>query len=1482
MNRDSLEYTINHLFLPPKLPQKDDNEAGLQRAFLNHIAESAKAFCEGLERNNVDDVVQAHWKLLDRTLRRFADIHGALNLSSESLQDAIIRMQPHDVLCFHIHSQNAGIILRRGEEEISVEFFQASPSTTLVTGTKGKLVTQYPFGPRRSIPLDPACIRSFSALLADLDRTSMPDSLPKTVKAGKKQDESRDVSDIRYISELIGGIARALTPGESVERIASSTVYVTKRINDHVLWKSALHPWRRLPKWLLLRVALQTTLAGWTLPEQYGYKVFITYVLARTLELAKGMGLSGDTLFIMNAKIANRMWKLRSFFPSTLQTTLTFPVDSISRLISSVEEHLRHRWKNVQALEAQESTWAVPTEVDAALRLTLPRSSSYFETVKARGKVLSRQTAVFDRFLFEQGLERESRRQGTYSAGVSSPNLWFLVLDMEQRLASSSDLGTLSQIRDLIAYYDTMASSFRARNPEIFSRIFLIVLELWVALDKLATQRIPLLFDYPPELSIESFEPLLLPELGQMERLCHVEIYLGERYAQAKFPHLSVFAHDPDPNSLPSRYFGSDSYMQTLRDMIHTRASLQKKEKIRELQAKSATHSAILQEITELDHEYNEWTDKWGCPQSKDSASCRRCAKEREAKGMRITIFEWPLPEEDVSARLVVFELCVPEAFGIWRDTTRLLARNHSDPKGRNDPPPVLLLEDYTGLKDHFHSSCSLRGITLASTAKSFLQSHYSSHGFPCRQSDIIQQHSLRYRLWDRAAGEWLPSAFPVIDIRSSCTPDLPDPYNPLKWTMCSTTHTPNNVIAQQSNCSLELSYHEWENFGHLRAGVHLQWRNITLQLISGAVDLANPAVHILFQQAAWQAETALQDESLGQYREAHFDLSHEKFGIQLVGVLEKRFASISGNWKEGWTAATLAMVACRLLSLTPHKSVKRPVLAFLSQLRQKLFEWMEQVLVLLNNPSDPLLHTAPRVDLTNRVLQLAASCRQTYCVGRTSLKEIFLNHAAVSIFVRCAITLHTNVPPNISGEKSSLSSALRYLLERDVLIATETLDLLVDTISRNGDGLDHAILGIWQGFRRDSAPWAMVGEQWVACKTSAESSDTQTRTVHLNLHSGRLLVDGQAQGTLPKEITGHSFFHMLFPNRSHWEIIPSTMKGMGYQLRDNIGGFQVHFKLDGDSLIIRIRDGSNSVSEFIPPKHLEGDFPRSVLARMVHIFHEQSRSLCIYPSHSGWKPHTVAAWRFDVASQFLLKNGHTTEFVLDPVSSLVRGLSGIFQPLEESATDLIVSLRSDRLHVKLPRYDLEFSASLGGVHLESKELPGFFLSPVQSVGTLIGLRNKLVLQSAHGEMTKLFVPDGKVTITPGNSGHPQVIISPSAHDGHIEILSYDIDDIVGRVVGDGSLASWYQLAFLHAATTSHLPDPLLHRTGLCQAQEMLGSAQAFAFMSLEPQHYAILQRILDLVPIRTYYPIHLTSMETVKWDNASRSWSSVVDSCHW
>jgi hypothetical protein len=205
----------------------------------------------------------------------------------------------------------------------------------------------------------------------DLDCTEMQDSAPVTQKAGSTQVEVREVADIRYISELLGGIARACTQTNAAE-VASKTTYVTKRINDHVLWDSCLVPWRRTPYWLIVRVAMQTSLKEWEVESPYGYKVFITFVLARILERALDANMSHHILFVMNAKIAIRVSKFSA-------AALSSPVfEYIASQTKACGVLLEKGWKDIQDAEASPLNWVAPTveEIDIAKGFLLTNSKA--------------------------------------------------------------------------------------------------------------------------------------------------------------------------------------------------------------------------------------------------------------------------------------------------------------------------------------------------------------------------------------------------------------------------------------------------------------------------------------------------------------------------------------------------------------------------------------------------------------------------------------------------------------------------------------------------------------------------------------------------------------------------------------------------------------------------------------------------------------------------------------------------------------------------------------------------------------------------------------------------------------------------------------------------------------------------------------------------------------------------------------------------
>jgi hypothetical protein len=336
------------------------------------------------------------------------------------------------------------------------------------------------------------------------------------------------------------------------------------------------------------------------------------------------------------------------------------------------------------------------------------------------------------------------------------------------------------------------------------------------------------------------------------------------------------------------------------------------------------------------------------------------------------------------------------------------------------------------------------------------------------------------------------------------------------------------------------------------------------------------------------------------------------------------------------------------------------------------------------------------------------------------------------------------------------------------------------------------------------------------------------------------------------------------------------------------------------EDLLIRTRDiHSHDLSEFVPAVKLRGDVPNALLIDTVHIYHESSLPcLQIYPATSGWNPSALPDWTMEFSAdpnlatptQYpkLMKPNSEGEniVVLSPESPLLKTLSAIFQPLEAYTTNLVVTWEPSQgpassvppyfnrsLKVSLPRYRLCFFVGAQG-GLECKELPGMFVSPTQSIDTLLGLKNKLVLDPQDSNTTrKVILPEGDITVSfkPHLPElHPKVAISPCQDPGQqIRMFVYDVDELIGRLIGDGTVTSWYLLAYLHILTSSHLSDPLTHQTGVQQALVMLKSANAFAFTQLTTVDIRLLREIHTLTPVRIYYPKHLTSMEEVSWNTS-------------
>ena len=160
-----------------------------------------------------------------------------------------------------------------------------------------------------------------------------------------------------------------------------------------------------------------------------------------------------------------------------------------------------------------------------------------------------------------------------------------------------------------------------------------------------------------------------------------------------------------------------------------------------------------------------------------------------------------------------------------------------------------------------------------------------------------------------------------------------------------------------------------------------------------------------------------------------------------------------------------------------------------------------------------------------------------------------------------------------------------------------------------------------------------------------------------------------------------------------------------------------------------------------------------------------------------------------------------------------------------------------------------------------------------QSCGAMLGLRNKLILRPRPADNSKgsllprrVIIPEGNVSFhTMGDFA--SVSINTDA-EKHVRWHEYTIDTDLGYLTSNTSLRSKLYQCYLHALTSHCLPDPLLGHTGTEEALYMLQSAAFRSFQRLDGGEAKLLELISELTPKRFYYPSHLKSMATVKWND--------------
>jgi hypothetical protein len=206
----------------------------------------------------------------------------------------------------------------------------------------------------------------------------------------------------------------------------------------------------------------------------------------------------------------------------------------------------------------------------------------------------------------------------------------------------------------------------------------------------------------------------------------------------------------------------------------------------------------------------------------------------------------------------------------------------------------------------------------------------------------------------------------------------------------------------------------------------------------------------------------------------------------------------------------------------------------------------------------------------------------------------------------------------------------------------------------------------------------------------------------------------------------------------------------------------------------------------------------------------------------------------------------------------------------EEQHIHVVLDTTTETVDVHLPRLQLGFFIDRNSDAIYSRQFRGMAIDSQQNIGTLIGLASKLVLKMEQSERTILipvprkFVASSIRYAQTSSSAH--VVVEISKEDA-TKVYAYNLDEVLGRITDNGDLDAKLLMSYLHALTSSCLPDPLTRVTGTEAALQILQSAAVQSFDLLTNRNVELLEQIAALSTRRSFYPKHEKVMQQVIWN---------------
>lgn len=1339
---------------------------------------------------------------------------------------------------------------------MTFEAFETSASSEKVLASKGALQWDFP-GQAVSLPpevyTDEAFQESLAAFLDQASGESVKQFAAVTYKACAPLPEVRDTADPTLVTSILMAILEA-------NGASCFPSLLRKRVRDTVSFDKADKPWRRSPFYLTLRVALQRHLYRLLGPDigRLYYKTIICIFLSTFLDNAFLL-LPHEATHSLRQKLGRRLSKLELDRVRSSRATKDFYALVFKALgplfeksLASATRLLQSQW---DAYNRRTGRIIRPLPRFASrpdVYLQLPLSGAYLtHAFYWKGSGMAGQVQSPADFLYRY----EDSAPGRPFHAVTDHYLPLCKFQEEviEPLLTRADPSLEPELRcvqlssHIASHISTFGNAFHD-YPELLSRQLLSLMELWVAMDKAATTCYRHLADYHPGFEPSMLDALQLPSLDELKRLHEVQSYIAERRRGWSGTGPKTIFAKPEQKSFAARYYDEASESAQLMDLrrrIECNAEMAREAKEEEWDTKSCMHEALVKEMASLSCVFTTEVDDNGYPRRVHKKGCRRHRLKWQAKQIEIEIFEYPLPDPEPEVKAAIFELACPKAFAAYRDASWLILSTFAYPNPEN-PKKVSLLRDYGGLQEYANGLEP--GVTLASSVKSHLDSHYATSKFPVMFHQVCKPFALKLEYYDTNG-----NACVVKDVEPSFSHLFPlklpssSPFQPFQHSG-DIWPSSNVILASQTRCPPDLNVHEFTAWQGLLMGTYCRWPSLLRELGSANINFSTDSTWAVVSRLILQAGPSSSGDTL---RDTHSIFRDAQFCKKILGQVEQRLAAIQRNWREPVQMDMLISIVLKVLSLTCNKKICAISIGLLDRARDITRGWS----ISLRSMGNDHGHGPSIFAIWASVLSKRTFYARIGRPGNTVDDEA----------LRCFIGASIDLQNNLVGQFETLPYNVRNAVLQDLISAYQFRHHVLDAVAGNQHALLAALNHIWpvpQDCMDHPSEVQVTPNSWWTQLILTSVKHGVTRHVHYNVLYGALLIDGQLLGALPPEYRRWPIIDELFGTQG-LQILPSPLPGMSLVVNRLMPyGHWVHVGFRGDSLVIRaVRRGEilELINRDLFTRSQRFDLPAPLITGCYHWLNLNTGVLEIRQD-DPWKSKKNN-WYLNIHTRRATRK--SVHVLVDPNSAVASRVFQNFHMFEYARNITVYQPPIGSMRVELKRLELDFFVNRAGL-LQSPQLGAVIAeSRLQDPGTWHGLRSKIVVRSVknHSKLS-ILVPIGEVEIE-RDAQHVAIVIKNTGI-----YLKFTLNEVLGRIECPAEPRLLYTRALLHALTSHFLPDRFTGRTGVEEALYYLQTGSYLPWTSLPAEVMDILIHMAALTPARTYYPANLKCMETVHWDH--------------